>query len=65
MPIQNQCWMFLETVINIDRDEPGVYELGAARQTNRLQNSATGVPHKKGRNERQQLNRSRRISEQA
>jgi excinuclease UvrABC nuclease subunit len=28
MPIQAQWWSFVESVIEVDRDEPGVYELG-------------------------------------
>lgn len=28
MPIQAQWWSFVESVIEVDRDDPGVYELG-------------------------------------
>jgi excinuclease UvrABC nuclease subunit len=28
MPIQAQWWSFFESVIEVDRDDPGVYELG-------------------------------------
>jgi excinuclease UvrABC nuclease subunit len=28
MPIQAQWWLFFESVIEVDRNEPGVYELG-------------------------------------
>jgi predicted GIY-YIG superfamily endonuclease len=28
MPIQKRWWTFVETVVDFERDEPGVYELG-------------------------------------
>jgi len=32
MPIIRPWWTFIETVVNYERDEPGAYELGDARE---------------------------------